>query len=351
MCETIYIEKNKSSRFGIHFYENANQWKVFLHNCNIVEDKLAFLYYKKTENNVWKTLAEENAEHFFAISKPDEAILSGLRAFVDTHIKDYTFVVLAEACVLNAFRSILTSQDAKISFICVPVSSAAHFEGFSLRPKFDLDSNLICKEFLPKGVYVDLSTVKEATPGSFHTAITVAFRMAISYKVSMFEWMISNMYELTDMESEAVEELVKKGYEVLKERIEKDTIKERSIPLYGEAFYTFFRKNMQDISKTEAIALSLVAQTCASWKKELLTMDEFYEVRDMLVFFGLPITQTTVSPDEFMRILQEECNPWSEMAEDTYIRKVGKIISEEKPDKALLKVVMEQIYFDENANE
>ena len=40
----------------------------------------------------------------------------------------------------------------------------------------------------------------------------------------------------------------------------------------------------------ECVALGTVAAAYISWKKEMLSMEEFYEIRDMFVPFYLPIS-------------------------------------------------------------
>ena len=50
-------------------------------------------------------------------------------------------------------------------------------------------------------------------------------------------------------------------------------------------------------------AVFVVERRSVSWKKDLISMEEYYEIRDMFVFFGLSITETFSTPDELMDIL------------------------------------------------
>lgn len=353
MCETIYIEKNKTNRFGVHFYKNSAEWKIFLDICGIKEDKLAVIYNSGISDEAWKSIAESyaDADIYGLTAGCEMACKEELHKFITERIAEYTFVIMAEPFIMNTIRDDMTPECAKMSYVCVPVTPAAHFSGISLRPKFDINDEMICKEVLPKGVYVDMSILKEASPLSFQGAVAAAFRLAIANKASLFEWMISNMYELTDVESEAIEEFLQRGYLVQKERIEKDTVKERALSAFGSEFLYVFREAFKDISEADALSLAIVSQACLSWKKELLSMDEFYEIRDMLVFFGLPITETEFGIDDFMSYLKTAHNPWTKAKEVVYIRKVGKTIVDARPSEELLKDAFSQVYYDEEANE
>ena len=350
MCETIYIEKNKTNRFGVHFYKDSSSWNLFLDTCGVKDEKLAVIYPSEIANEAWKAYAHTfSAEDSLDLNLKSDK--NELESFIKDKYAEYTFIILAEPFIIDMLYAIMTQKYAKISFVVVPVTPDAHFGGVSVRPKFDKNGEMTCKEVFPKAVYADISVLKDTPPLSFQGGVAAAFRLAIANKASMFEWMISNMYELTDADQDAIEEFLRRGYLVQKEKIEKDTAKERALPVFGAEFLNIYKNAIKDIAETDAIALSIVSQACLSWKKELLSMDEFYEIRDMLVFFGLPITETRFSVEDFILYLDTNNNPWELADEFVYIRKVGKIVVDEKPSAEILKEAFSQIYYDEEANE
>ena len=58
MYETIYIEKNKSNRFGVYFYEDATQWNVFKDIYGMNDQKLAVICSECIKNDAWKAFAD-----------------------------------------------------------------------------------------------------------------------------------------------------------------------------------------------------------------------------------------------------------------------------------------------------
>lgn len=351
MYETINIEKNKSSRFSVHFYKDAFQWENFKENCNFKKDKFAIICNQELKNEDWSTFHDvlSNEEDILKISSKSKT--EEICEFIANKQEEYTFIILCDSFVMSYLYQNIPVNESKFSFISIPVTPYALFSDITVRPLMNETGELIRKELFPMAVYVDVSIMTKASPLAFQDAIASAFKLAISYKASMFEWMISNMYEITDCEETAIYELLERGFLVRKERIEKDTAKERALSVYGEDFYNLFKEANYEISEADATALSLVCQTYLSWKKELISMEEFYEIRDMLVFFGLSITETFATVEELNDIMDKMPLKTSMSEECVYIRKLGKLIVDKAPEKEMVYDALKQIYFDEEAND
>ena len=54
------------------------------------------------------------------------------------------------------------------------------------------------------------------------------------------------------------------------------------------------------------MALGTVAAAYISWKKEMLSMEEFYEIRDMFVPFYLPISVDDIDPQEILKLTKSD---------------------------------------------
>lgn len=352
MYETIYIEKNKSNRFGIYFYEDASKWNVFKDICGLNGQKFALICNAEIANDEWKAFADSfNKDDILYLSDADCRKNDCIVDFITKKNADYTFVVLMDTLVMSTLYENLTKDISKFSFVCVPVRPEALFQGVSIRPRTDENGEISRKELYPKAVYADVSVLSTASPLGFQDAVAAAFNLAISHKASMFEWMISNMYELTDCEEEAICELLERGFSVIKERIEKDTAKDRAITTYGDGFYKLMKIANPDLSFAECMSLAMVCQTYLSWKKDLISMEEYYEIRDMFVFFGLSITETFATANELMDIVSKNYIDMMTNETQVYIRKLGKLVVEASASETLIKEALEQIYYDEEANE
>ncbi len=349
MCETIYVEKNKSSRFGIHFYEDSTRWNVFCSNCGIANHKYAVICNTSLLKEEWHTLAT-TLGNILTLDRNDSTVETKIRNFIDDN-KDCTFILFSEPFIMEAMQTVITSDDSKLSYVIIPVTPFAFFDAVSLRPQTDKTGELTRKELFPLGVYVDISIFSDATTEDFIGGIAAAFRLAISYKTSMFEWMIYHLYELLDCEKEDVIELLSRGYMVHKERIEKDTAKERALPIYGLTLYKFFAENKIASTEADLWALAMVCQSYLSWKSGLLSMEEYYEIRDMFVAFGLAITETEISDKILMELMTKSKYNLLKEDESVLIRKIGKIILHESLAKEKIEEAFGQIYFDEESND
>ncbi len=349
MYETIYIEKNKSTRFGVHFYQDATQWNVFKDVCGLNNCKTAVICNENIENESWRTFVDSyDNVNICKIKDKSTECANLLKAFIEEKQTDYTFIILADTLVMDSLYYNLTKDNHKISFICVPVTPFSLFGDVTIRPITNIDGEILRKEIYPNAVYIDVSILTKASPLDFLDAIASAFRLSVSYKASMFEWMISNMYELTDGEETAICELLERGFNVTNERIMKDTAKDRALPVYGKEFYDLLQYANSELSAADLTSLSLVCQTYLSWKNDFLSMEEYYEIRDMFVFFGLSITETFASAD----VLSDNiANKFFVRENDLYIRKLGKITLDKTASDKLIKEALEQIYYDEQSNE
>ena len=348
MYETIFIEKNKSARTGVYFYENSMQWNVFLDVCGLKEKKTAVICHYDILKDTWKTFVDTYVkEEAFFITEQTE--LSALKDFIQQKKNEYTFVVFTDKIIMDGLQEVLSSKDTDFSYICVPATTAAMFDWISIRPIVDSEGKTLRKEILPLATYMDCSLLIEASPLELQNAFAAAFRLAISYKLSMFEWMIANVYELTDKEEGSLCEWLQRGVRVWKERIEKDIAKDRALPFYGEYFYKLLKNAGRSFAYADLVSLSMVCQTYLSWKKDLISMEEFYEIRDMFVLFGLSITETKITADELQCAIKEldACRE----KDFIYIRKLGKLVADSAPSETLLREALEEIYFNEESNE
>lgn len=351
MYETIYIEKNKTTRFGVHFYEDSTQWNVFMDCCGLKDKKTALICHYDILNDTWKSFADMFAKED-AMFMTEQTDLDRVKDFMTNKRDQYTFVILCDELMMKCLYKMLISEDNRLAYVCVPATAQAVFEGISICPLLDNYGNVLRKEILPLGVYVDFSLLSKATATELQNVFASAFRLAVSYKASLFEWMIANMYELTDMEEDALFELLERGIQVWKERIEKDTAKDRAIAKYGEYFYNLLKASGLVLSYADMVTLSMVCQTYLSWKNEFISMEEFYEIRDMFVLFGLSITETDIKAEDLCKLLDDfEFNNMNKVDSFVYIRKVGKLILGDIPSKELLCEAIEQIYYNEESNE
>ena len=68
----------------------------------------------------------------------------------------------------------------------------------------------------------------------------------------------------------------------------------------------------------------MVAASFIAYKRELLTFDEYYEIRDMFVPFNLPITIEDIDPQEIVRLTKSDKKMEGDKLKFVLLKKIGK---------------------------
>ena len=102
----------------------------------------------------------------------------------------------------------------------------------------------------------------------------------------------------------------------------------------------------------ECVALGCVAAAFISWKHELLTMDEYYEIRDMFVPFNLPISIDSIDTEEVLRLTKSDKKMEAGQIKFILLKKVGKaVIDTTVTDEDILNAIKEIYFSDEDLAE
>ena len=95
----------------------------------------------------------------------------------------------------------------------------------------------------------------------------------------------------------------------------------------------------------ECVALGCVAASYISWKKDFLSMEEYYEIRDLFVPFGLPISIEDIDIDEIIKLAHSDKKSLNGNINFILIKKVGKaFISTDVTDDEMRAALSEILY-------
>ena len=97
----------------------------------------------------------------------------------------------------------------------------------------------------------------------------------------------------------------------------------------------------------ECVALGCVAAAFISWKKDKLSMDEFYEIRDMFVPFNLPISTEMLDIDKVLDIMKKDKKFIDGRLRFILLKKIGKAVIDPDVTEQEIRASLEEINFDE----
>lgn len=240
-----------------------------------------------------------------------------------------------------------------IDFIQIPTTLLAQVDS-SIGGKTGVDfsqyKNMVGAFHMPRLVYMNLSTLKDLDGRQYFSGMAEVLKSALLKDASFYEWLISNLYEICDREPEIVEEMVLNTCTIKKNIVEKDPYEQGDRALLnlghtlGHAIEKY--KNFQ-LLHGECVALGTVCAAYISWKRQLLSDDEYYEIRDMFVPFNLPITIDDIEPEEIVKLTHSDKKMEQDGIKFILLKKVGKaFIDKTVTDEEMLAAIRE-IHFTE----
>ena len=98
----------------------------------------------------------------------------------------------------------------------------------------------------------------------------------------------------------------------------------------------------------ECVALGAVAAAFISWKRELISMEEFYEIRDMFVPFNLPISIDSVDKDAILDITKSDKKADSDKIKFILLKKIGKAFIDDTVTRQEMSDALDELIYIEN---
>ena len=245
-----------------------------------------------------------------------------------------------------------------IDFIQIPTTLLAQVDssiGGKTGVDFDGYKNMVGAFHMPRLVYMNLNTLATLEARQFYSGFAEAMKSALIADARYYEWLVANMYEICDREPDVMAKLVQKSCEIKRRIVENDPEEkgERALLNLGHTIGHAIEK-AKDFSMThgECVALGCVAAAFISWKKELLPMEEYYEIRDMFVPFNLPISVDELDPQHILNLTKSDKKMENGQISFVLLQKIGKaVLDRSVTDEQILAAIDEINFTEEDAHE
>ncbi len=242
-----------------------------------------------------------------------------------------------------------------IDFVQVPTTLLAQSDssiGGKTGVDFDGYKNMVGAFHMPRLVYMNLATLKTLDDRQFYNGFAEVMKHGLIKDAIFYEWLIDKMYEICERDLDTLEEMIMRSCTVKKLVVEKDPTEqgERALLNFGHTIGHAIEKYKNfTLSHGECVALGCVAAAFISWKHELLTMEEYYEVRDMFVPFNLPISVEDIDPQEVLRLTKSDKKMKDGTLQFILLKRVGKAMRDTSvTDEDILAALDELIFKDED---
>ena len=245
-----------------------------------------------------------------------------------------------------------------VDFVQIPTTLLSQVDssiGGKTGVDFDSYKNMVGAFKMPRLVYMNLSVLKTLEERQFYSGFAEVMKSALIKDALFYEWLIENMYEICEREPATLEEMVIRTCSIKKMVVEKDPTEQgdRALLNLGHTIGHAIEKAKNfELYHGECVALGTVAAAYISWKKEMLSMEEFYEIRDMFVPFYLPISVDDIDPQEILKLTKSDKKMEAGKIKFILLKKIGKaVIDRTVTDDEILAAIEEINFSEEDAHE
>ena len=238
-----------------------------------------------------------------------------------------------------------------IDYIQIPTSLLAQVDssiGGKTGVDFEQYKNMVGAFKMPRLVYINVHTLSTLEERQFYNGFAEAMKHGIIKDSMYYEWLISNMYEICDREEDVLEELIFRSCQIKKAVVEKDPLEQgdRALLNFGHTVGHAIEKYKNfTLLHGECVALGCIVSAFISWKKQLLSMDEYYEIRDMFVPFNLPISIEDINIDDIIDITKSDKKMEHGQMKFILLKKLGKAVIDTSVTEDELRAGTEEIIY------
>lgn len=215
---------------------------------------------------------------------------------------------------------------------------------------FDGYKNMVGAFKMPRLVYMNISVLQTLDDRQYFAGFGEIMKHGLIKDAIFYGWLIENMYEICERDVNTLQEMLLRSCTIKKMVVEKDPTEQgdRALLNYGHTIGHAIEKSKNfDLLHGECVALGAIAAAYISWKRELLSMEEYYEIRDMFVPFYLPISIDDIDPEEILRLTKSDKKMESGQIKFVLLKKIGRaVLDNTVTDQEILDAIKE-IYFSE----
>ena len=218
------------------------------------------------------------------------------------------------------------------AFVNLPTSLLAMADS-SVGGKCGVDykqyKNIIGSIYMPRLVYAATRTLASLPEREFSSGMAEVLKAGLIKDAGFYEWMIGDFSTIMDRDPVVTAEMLIKSVSIKQFFVTKDPFEqnERMILNFGHTIGHALEKYFNfKYSHGECVALGSVAAAYISYKRSMLTDEEFYEIRDMFVPFGLPISLDAFDVDAVCSNIVHDKKNTDTGLKFILLKKIGKAV-------------------------
>ncbi len=280
-----------------------------------------------TDSNVAPLYAEQIAEELARLgqkpliyvipageeNKTLDQIRAILRVLVENHFDRSSYLVALGGGVVGDMTGFAAAVYMRgIDFVQIPTTLLAQADssiGGKTGVDFDGFKNMVGAFKMPRLVWENVDFLKTLDGRQFASGFAEIMKSALIKDSDFYVWLIDHMPEIRDREPEILSEMLYRSNEIKKTVVEADPYEkgERMLLNFGHTIGHAIEKYLNfSMTHGECVALGCVAASFISYRRGYLSWEEYYEIRDMFVPFGLPISLESIDAEAVLQLTKSD---------------------------------------------
>ncbi|MBQ9438662.1 MAG: 3-dehydroquinate synthase [Lachnospiraceae bacterium] len=274
--------------------------------------------------------------------------LSGLFGFLIEKGFDRTDLILAlGGGVVGDMAGFAASCYLRgIDFIQVPTTLLAECDS-SIGGKTAVDfqgyKNMVGAFYMPKLVYMNMDTLASLEERQFLSGLAETLKHGLIKDADYFNWLLVHRTEILVKDPKILSKMIFRSCQIKKEVVEKDPKEkgERALLNFGHTIGHAIEKDSDfSLLHGECVAIGCVAACFLSWKKGLLSEEDYQKVKQGFASFGLPVAGKIENAEHMLSLTKSDKKMQSGKIKFILLSKIGAaFIDREVSDQEILEAI------------
>lgn len=321
MC--IPVKKDDKPAYSIYLEESFNNladylnaFEVHKRRLCIVTDSTVYSFYGKEIENLLAGLCTMVTTFVFPAgekSKTLDTVKKLYEHLILNHFDRKDMLVALGGGVVGDLAGYTAATYLRgIDFIQIPTTLLSQVDssiGGKTGVDFDCYKNMVGAFHQPKMVYMNINTLKTLEDEQFFCGMGEILKHGLIRDADYYEWTIEHMSEIGERDLPVLKTMISASCEIKRAIVEKDPTEkgERALLNFGHTLGHAIEKLMDfRLLHGQCVALGTVAAAYISYKRGLLSAEEFFEIRDMNVGFDLPISFSGLDIEEIITVTKSD---------------------------------------------
>jgi 3-dehydroquinate synthase len=281
-----------------------------------------------------------------------EEVTGIYRQLIDNHFDRHDLLIALGGGVVGDMCGFTAATYLRgVAFVQIPTTLLAQTDSsIGGKTGVDLDGvkNMVGAFYMPRLVYMNISVLKTLDERQFASGFAEVMKHGLIKDESFYIWLIDNMYEISDRDPQVLMEMITRSCEIKKAVVEKDPTEkaDRALLNFGHTLGHAIEKHKNfTMLHGECVALGCVAAAFISYKRNKLSMEEYYEIRDMFVPFNLPISVEDIDKEAVLELTRSDKKADGDKIKFVLLKKIGKAFIDDTVRRQEMSDALDEIIY------